>query len=845
MTEIRNTYVRGYFISKYNEEKNSFENILLISEPTQLLNTYLKLLKETFKFFFENEIKDEHNLKLLNDLFVLLTYGSLSIPWQEMIRIWLESRFEEDKITNFMKNHFENFSKITNKFYETFPADDRPGLNTSSLLIHLISTSALATCIFIQYNNLDDNNLLSLQYIRTSSFFHDIGKPLSKRHHVKKSVELFRSYFTDLFSKEILENIIHIIEGHHKEKPSGETQYVKWGDNLSSASDRNTELVKSILSNKIDGIDEYFNDHNYWEKNENVLPELTDFFIKNYEKELKSQNIIYEYQEEKEIALIRGDIRRIHEYIDHVDTLTELRNSSRLLDQILSVYLVKKLVEDQEYTICPENIIYSSGGNILLFSSGKKAEKITNFLEKEFYVAMKEGLEMTTEFITFDRIYKGSFGDLYSKLAIKIGTKKNDLIYKAKTPILLGSSEICNSCGKKMATKSSREVQEEKKYCESCLYKYELPDMPEIKIQMRWEREIKSKFSDLLKEWSWKEISPYVMEFISGVSLENIKEKKIDPINLAVINSDGNLIGEFIGKSISLSDLYSRIIHISNTIIRMFENIEDRLKELHKEEDVVRLEIGRLYTGGDDILLLVPAYLAIPISLTLTKEFYKAMGKKVTLSTGIFSCGPKFPIWIAIETASSLLKNAKILGRQIKEEDNEIGAIDFQSHFSGIYLPSVEIRNYYTNRPFKVNRELKDSPNNKEIHYLLNNMVDLDHQVNIRLEENYDNLYNFIYDELKILNPNIKSINSESILKDFRNKAKKIESFFTFPPKNFVEEKQKAISFILYSTSRQKRKIGKETYIKLFNLIGDHFSDDPTLLFDAIEILRFLTGGWL
>ena len=851
MNEPRNTYIRGYFIPKYNIETSKFEKLRDITENINLLEKYLNLLKETFKFFFKEKINNEISLKVLNDLYVLLTYGSISLPWKEMVFKWLKKFEDKIDILDFIESEFKKFSEITRKFYDTFPADDRPGFNTSSLLVHSITTSALASCIFINNKKIEKFSPLEIECIRTSSFFHDIGKPMSKKNHVGNSVNLFKEYFTDILSEDILNIIINTIKSHHKENPSGITRYVRWGDVLSSASDRLTNFTLKILSDKLNGIKENFNNKEFWIQNENKIPELTKLYLKNYEKELlQKDSIDIEFQKEGEIALIRGDVRHIHDYIDHVKTLAELRNSSSLLDYTLTIYLIEKLLEKKELEINPENILYSSGGNILLLAPGTNSKEILEFLEKTFYEAMVEGLEMTVDFIYLDRTYKGSFGDLYSKLAIKIGAKKNELMHKRKSSVLFGSAKLCESCGKNFAsipiTFESEEESEIMYYCNSCHYKYDLknhedPNIQKQSIQLFWEMNIKKEHKDILQKWIWKDISPLIMEFISGISLEKIKNKKENPMKtlppnkLAVINSDGNLIGEFIAKSVSLSDLYSRIIHISNTMIEIFSEIEDKLREISKDEDIIRLKIGKIYIGGDDILILVPGYLSIPIALTLTKEFYKKMGKQCTLSTGIFLCPPKFPIWPAIDTAKKLLDDrAKSKGRI--EEDNKIGAIDFQSNLFGIHLLTNKDLKSLSNKPFRIN---KDELKIDEIHNLLNNIVDPNHQLNMDLEENYDNLYNFIYKEKEL------NYKSGSVLRDLRNKAKRIQSFFSLTPENLVEERQKAISYVLYKTVRQKEKLGRQTYIKLFNLIGDHNLNKPTLLFDSIELIRFLSGGIL
>ena len=252
MNEPRNTYIRGYFIPKYNKKTSKFEKLRDITENINLLEKYLILLKETFKLFFKEKINNEISLKVLNDLYILLTYGSISLPWKDMVFNWIIKKFENKiEISDFIESAFKKFSEITRKFYDTFPADDRPGFNTSSLLIHSITTSALASCIFINNKELEKFSPLEIECIRTSSFFHDIGKPISKKNHVDNSVNLFKECFTDILSEDILNIIINTIKSHHKENPSGIARYVRWGDILSSASDRLTNFTLKIFQSKI------------------------------------------------------------------------------------------------------------------------------------------------------------------------------------------------------------------------------------------------------------------------------------------------------------------------------------------------------------------------------------------------------------------------------------------------------------------------------------------------------------------------------------------------------------------------------------------------------------------
>jgi len=861
--QYRNIYVRGFFIPEYDEEKQDFSPIIEISSNINLLDEYLQNLRDIILFFFDSEqkINSPQDLRNFNDLFVMLNLSSLSKPWELLLNAWLEQKFgKTHDISIFLKNHFSIFSKTTKKFYKLFPADDRPGLNTSSLLIHLISTSSIATCLYVEENHIDNVQSAELQWIRTAAFFHDIGKPLSKRNHVQNSKILFKKYFEGVFSEELFANITNCISGHHTSSASGGVSYVRRGDILSSATDRLQEIAINVLSRKINNIENNFRNKDYWEKNENKLEELTQFFLEEYEEEIMKQQQQSEinlenFKKKNQLALIKGDVRDIHEYIDRVNTLTELRNSSAILDYNLTIQLVLSLLECENFCISPENILYSSGGNILLFSAGKNAQAISDYIESEFSQLTEGGLKLTADYLYFDQSYKQAFGDLYSKLAIKLGAKKNDLRHHKNLPFIFGSLKLCDSCKKNIALIPIDRGEDKNLYCKACAFKYELEsnhqNLSSLSIQSKWNSIIeKSGFREPIQ---WSDISNYIMEFIAGVPYREIKRimndsrgnsnKNLPQNKLVVINADGNLIGEFIAKSITISDLYSRIIHTSNTMIEIFEDILEQLKNMEKNEDILRLLLGKIYIGGDDILLLTPAYLAIPISLSLILSFYKKMGAQCTLSVGMFLCGPKFPIWNAIETASKLLENAKKIGRLqnngCRSKEKKIGAIDFQSEFIGTHIPNLDYYSRITGRPYKILLERNNDLSISDFQSFITNIISPEYPMDQQLKENYENLYNFIYEELNKMNNN----RTNSVLKELRNLAKKLQAFFPYNIEDFTINKKKAISYILYQTGRLERQ---ELYLKIFRLIGRHnFKTDPVLISDLLEIIRFLSGGLL
>ena len=241
--------------------------------------------------------------------------------------------------------------------------------------------------------------------------------------------------------------------------------------------------------------------------------------------------------------------------------------------------------------------------------------------------------------------------------------------------------------------------------------------------------------------------------------------------------------------------------------------------------------MGRIYVGGDDILLMVPGYLAIPISLIIINEFYKKMGG-ATLSVGVYLYHPKSSIWNGISTAKYLLDvNAKSIGRGTSKD--KIGSIDFQSEFSGISDLSSPKTKKYTCRPYLISKDQK-IPNNF-LNLLKCIIPSSQFNINIPdiLNEDYLQLLSFIYNELD------QKFKNNSTLKRFKDICKKLEPIFWEDQDDIIKAKQKAISFLLY-------KYRDDSNLNNFlDLIGDFMSEHGLMLYDSIDLIKIMSGGLL
>jgi hypothetical protein len=94
----------------------------------------------------------------------------------------------------------------------SFPADTRPGYNTSGLIPHLLTTSAIAWALAVE----DGLNREDAAKARLVALLHDMSKPFNFRRHweiADKVVELILD--RDVLGSEIVDELIQAVKKHH------------------------------------------------------------------------------------------------------------------------------------------------------------------------------------------------------------------------------------------------------------------------------------------------------------------------------------------------------------------------------------------------------------------------------------------------------------------------------------------------------------------------------------------------------------------------------------------------------------------------------------------------------
>jgi len=539
-----------------------------------------------------------------------------------------------------------------------FPADTKPGSNTSSLILHMLAVSAISISIYMYRNaNVRDEDI---QVLRLVALFHDIGKIKDWYCHKSESAKFLSDIFNDKTTegeaKEIIEKAVTLI----REKENDELYKIfKSADRIASASDRMPFIASQVLrdSQLLDDrlkedIGKRFDDWDFWKQfAPKFKKELTEEFCKsvsNIEKIIKlleptkeDTNELSNEISNNEIYIARLDFKSIQSFIKS-NNLKVMNGASRLVDLVIFTILPFLLCYRDRIGLYPENILYNGGGNITIVIPPNKEKELKDFIDKAPWPIMG------------NIRYGGSY--LY-KSFIKTNKEIDDMLVcdKLKVEERKGIDynlyELCKSCGNNAIVKvSSNYYEKEKEMCKECQKKFREGDSYHFshKINM-----FKLANKDILLK--------NILEYIAGDSLDNIKDGNKD---IALIKFDGNLMGQLMASSISLTDAFERSIRIDYSIKKAFHNFLCYLIDMNYLEYAKRIIMGVQYIGGDDGLIIVPSIISIPFTLHMINEYYLNMGKRSTLSVGIAIAKPKHPIQLLKDGAEYLLEKAKSESRE-------------------------------------------------------------------------------------------------------------------------------------------------------------------------------------
>ncbi|MEO6891352.1 MAG: hypothetical protein ABI324_20390 [Ktedonobacteraceae bacterium] len=377
--------------------------------------------------------------------------------------------------------------------------------------------------------------------------------------------------------------------------------------------------------------------------------------------------------------LVALDTNHIKQYVFATDMLKEIRGASSILDDLNRRAMI------QAADAVGAKIIYANGGSGQFVLQSEEALK--NFAQRiqhayreqtrggaSIAVATQEipttipdeGIESNPELHPYLRLLQ------YRLLQAK-GYPHHDSAVLPSHPLM----RLCDSCGTRYAQDKYKgegrdPEDQERRYCAVCLQK------------RREDYEIKHKIEEIAKEWThtgevkpdknnpfaWEQIiaklpASYKLPVNTDRPSDFNKFQRLSNGYLALIYADANSMGEIMDELPTIKAHKDMAEVVDSAIYAaMSAAIAAHLPVVEGDGDTPWMfPFDILMIGGDDILIVTPADVALDVALTLAKTFHeetKTPDKEAcSLSIGVVLAPVKYPFGLLQELAKTALKFAK------------------------------------------------------------------------------------------------------------------------------------------------------------------------------------------
>lgn len=569
-----------------------------------------------------------------------------------------------------------------------FPADTRPGFNTSGLIPHLLLTSALAWAQAINNKEFDRKTAAML---RLAAMLHDMGKPFRYKEHVNASLEVAERLLSDLLPTTTVNEVKEFIVTHHGPK-TPEGKVLEKADRNASALDRIRKLKDKIIKGDVEELAE-LTGHSY-SYAYSTGPEAWEFWCKVNEKcgreafKRLSEKFVTKLREYMEnftkpikvegdgeiegVKLALIDVGGVQSFILRAWELKCVAAASLVVDTLTMAQLpayIQAKTEQQGYWIPYEAFLYTAGAIVEFI--------IPNVLVRELERSIKGLNRKIAEYLPLRFVSTPMLLD-YATLIYKLSEETHHVKFRIeckefpiKDASMVGMKNTCELCylePPEPRLKVSR-PEGDLKTCRVCY------DLHKIGLNIHF----KSRYCSLIPikkanyspanifGMGWDDAKNYIIELISGHDRDEL-EGGIRERNIAIVKVDGNLMGLFMATCISPTDVYERSARIDLALKKAIETAVEALfdgvfstsgSKVEGAKSVIAVKLGVLYAGGDDAVLLLPSWAAPLIVSVLGEEFRLNLGEVRGLAIGVTAAPAKANIWPLLDATSMLMKEAK------------------------------------------------------------------------------------------------------------------------------------------------------------------------------------------
>lgn len=393
-------------------------------------------------------------------------------------------------------------------------------------------------------------------------------------------------------------------------------------------------------------------------------------------------------------SLVAFDTNHIKRFVFGTNRLKEIRGASSLLD-----WLNRKETRDLARHIFPNaQVIYAHGGSALCLvdADQREAEKLGQAVQLLYHDRTGGGASISYAVVELPDAGKQ---DLLKARHLSDGVTMTDVLDLLRTRLNLAKDSPeplptspawneptaavlaqpayvllspCNACGTGFATDIWSEPDEEEIICcESCLSKrVEDKSIKDYLFLDRPER--------LPPEALWGRILQMLDQ--AGYQPYNAQGRVVRPRDfnafsdftqgkdyLGLIYADGNGMGQAIQKLPTLEKIKEFAEMVDGAVFRA---MADAI-QMHLPMREGRLPFDILMVGGDDLVLAVPAHLALQVARTLAGRFQEHTKGACSLSVGVVLAPITYPFGATRQLAEETLKAAKTAGTKQRQNASD------------------------------------------------------------------------------------------------------------------------------------------------------------------------------
>ncbi len=731
------------------------------------------------------------------------------------------------------------------------PPDSRVGLNVSSIVSQQLISTALFMARLLNQSSINEPEEMSFE--RFAALVYGWGRPGSFEVDPNLTRNRVKRFLDRIAEKNIIDGVLEKLSDAEFTKMLNSAWLYALG----------YERVKSrfleMSSDDIDWSPDAFDSPEKWNSltRERIGKLMDRYLDASFSLQTNDATPL-----DGPVTVIFSDVSGIQSFIRDTDRLVQMKAASALIQGFMKDALA--LAENgreslhsvlRDMGVGLESIVYSGGGSILLMVSTGLAQEVMVGLSSAFDNTVG-GPRLVSHAASFDYISSdGSIGEVpfvdhLNRVRTGLVVLKDDLTRTEQAHMSLGIELRCDSCHTRSATSLVTIGETRRAYCTSCADLYNFGQ--EYSFRAIFESETTDRPSgEKLLQHPWSNIGPQVLEFMAGDDLG--ANASLFCHDIALIKSDINLAGAFLADTQSLSALIEKSqllsqgldLAIESAMEWLVEAYADSLEELGVREvermkHILRLQLdlGQLYVGGDDFMLLCPSALCIQLALKIGEEFGRLFSGRLALSFSVVTFDPTYPIRLVVDAAESLLEGCKKKTRKLSSDDLPLLVLDYEqlvgslsTHEDLSELHSFLNDNKFSQRPHII-RGMSES-------ILLAVSGCLDGKA--VLEEMIRRSVEY---QLALQRNQTKDV----YLKDFMNAATEVLGQLDVPHSvqdsvDYLSSRGSGLSYTIYSLGRSDvKKRSAQVYGQIGALlIGD--SGGRIGLLDAASIANIMTGG--